>query len=239
MEREAFLRRIRERLGRGRLARAPTREPLRLPEPLVVSPFASRPPPADPVLRFKTELEAVGGVVRIADDLPAAHAALSEELERWDAKRVVSWARSEFSAWQLDWLWGEGRALAWLDPPLDSEAALRAALLECEVGITTVDHAVFGTGTLVLSASRPRPRSLSLLPTVHLALVRQSQFVSRMGEALGPYRTGGALLPSAIHFITGPSRTSDIENDLTIGVHGPAAVSVIVWRDDGPGGKGS
>jgi L-lactate dehydrogenase complex protein LldG len=182
----------------------------------------------------------VGGMVRVADDLEAAHAALKDELERWTARRIVSWARSEFSGWRLDWLWSEGRARAWLDPPLDSEAALRTALLESEIGITTVDHAVVGTGTLVVSAARPRPRSVSLLPTVHVALVRESQLVARMGEVLGAYRAGAGLLPSAIHFITGPSRTSDIENDLTIGVHGPAAVSAIVWRDgEHAGGKRS
>jgi L-lactate dehydrogenase complex protein LldG len=181
-------------------------------------------------LRFKTELEAVGGMVHVAESLVAAHAALRDELERWTARRVVSWARSEFSGWQLGWLWSEGRARAWLDPPLDSETALRKELLECEVGITAVDHAVIGTGTLVLSATRPRPRSVSLLPTVHVALVRESQLVAKMGEVLRAYRAAPPL-PSAIHFITGPSRTSDIENDLTIGVHGPAAVTAIVWRD--------
>ena len=56
--------------------------------------------------------------------------------------------------------------------------------------------------------------------------------VDRLGEAFDGFRQSGAMLASNVHFITGPSRTSDIENDLSIGVHGPAAVSVIVWRDD-------
>jgi L-lactate dehydrogenase complex protein LldG len=85
------------------------------------------------------------------------------------------------------------------------------------------------TGSLVLSASTTRPRQVSLLPTVHLALVREDQLVDRMGEALSSYASGA--MPSAVHFVTGPSRTSDIENDLSIGVHGPAAVSVILWRN--------
>jgi L-lactate dehydrogenase complex protein LldG len=229
MEREAFLRRISERLGRPRPARPSSREPLRLPEPLGVSPLASRPPPADPVLRFKVELEAVGGEVRVAESLCAAHEALRAALASWAAGRVVTWARAEFEAWSVGWLWDELGARAWLEPPLDSEAALRRALLECQIGVTTVDRAIVGTGTLVLTSAPGRPRAVSLLPTVHVALVRESELVADMGQVLSAL--GAAEPPSAVHFVTGPSRTSDIENDLTIGVHGPAAVSVVLFRD--------
>jgi L-lactate dehydrogenase complex protein LldG len=107
----------------------------------------------------------------------------------------------------------------------------RARAFKAHVGITTVDHAVVNTGTLALSAGPGRPRSVSLLPSVHLALVRESQLVDRIGIAFESYRGSGRAPSSAVYFITGPSRTSDIENDLTIGVHGPAAVSVILWRD--------
>lgn len=232
MERQAFLTRISARLGRPAHGSPPERTISSLPEPLEVLAGRSQPPPADPALRFKAELERVGGEVRIAEDLTAAHAALSAELERWGAERMVSWARSEFSPWQLDWLWSERRAQAFGEPPLDSEAALKQALIDSQIGVTVVDYAISGTGSLVLSASPARPRGVSLLPAVHIALVRESQLRSRIGAALSAF---AALeldgLPSAVHFITGPSRTSDIENDLTIGVHGPAAVSVILWRD--------
>lgn len=228
MEREAFLARIRARLGRQGRALPPARVAERLPQPIEVSPFASRPPPADPALRFQSELERVGGEVHIADDLDDARAALAAEIERWDASRVLSWARSEFSDWRVDWLWDERGVLAWGEPPIDDEDALRRALLEAQIGITTVDYAIHTTGSLVLSAAPARPRAMSLLPTVHIALVRESQLRPTMGDALSAFSAG---LPSALYFVTGPSRTSDIENDLTIGVHGPAAVCVILWRD--------
>ena len=83
----------------------------------------------------------------------------------------------------------------------------------------------------MIAASRARPRGVSLLPSLHVALVRESRIVFRLGEALAHFAALGPFAqPSAVHFITGPSRTSDIENDLTIGVHGPAAVVALVRR---------
>ena len=62
----------------------------------------------------------------------------------------------------------------------------RRRAFKAHVGITTVDHAVVNTGTLALSAGPGRPRSVSLLPSVHLALVRESQLVDRIGIASEP-----------------------------------------------------
>ncbi len=145
----------------------------------------------------------------------------------------MSWAASEFAGWGLEAFFRDSQCTCWT--PSEDPAAyarFREVALAAEVGITAVDHAIVNTGTLVVSASRARPRSVSLLPTVHLALVREDQLVDRMGLALAGYASAGTR-PSAIHFITGPSRTSDIENDLSIGVHGPAAVSVLLWRNGG------
>ena len=96
------------------------------------------------------------------------------------------------------------------------------------------------TGTLVLGASRGTPRCVSLLPRTHVALVRASQLVEQFWDVFDEFAgqvwgwEGGytdLALPSQTILITGPSRTSDIENDLTIGVHGPAAVVVLILED--------
>ncbi len=238
MDREAFLNRIAGRLGRQRRHEAPERRERGVPEFYREAPLGSA-QGLDLCERFKLELENVGGEALLVDSLPEAHAALRVVLARWHAQRIVTWARPELAEWQLDWLWraarsptGENaRARAYLDPGLEDEQALRTALLSADVGITAVDFAVANTGTLVVSAAPGRPRSVSLLPTLHLALVKQTELVARLGEALAAYAAlGRDGIPSALHCITGPSRTSDIENDLTIGVHGPAAVTAIVWR---------
>ena len=166
-------------------------------------------------------------VRRVAD----ASAALRDEITQLRATRVVSSARSEFSRFDFAWLWQEGAARAVLDPFLCTEDEQRAALIAAEIGITTVDCAIAATGSLVISAAKTRPRSLSLLPTVHIAVLFASQIRASLGEAFQALARAPGL-PSAAHVITGPSRTSDIENDLTIGVHGPAAVTAIVVEED-------
>ena len=164
----------------------------------------------------------------MASSAEEARAVLAAELGR--AAAVVSWAHDEMArSCGLD-LSEQWRALG--DRCVQPDATdFRAAALRAEVGVTGVDLAIADTGTLVLSAGVGRPRAVSLLPRLHVALVHQRQLVSRLGEGLSRVRAGR---PSAVHFITGPSRTSDIENDLSIGVHGPARVLVIVVPEMAP-----
>ncbi len=89
--------------------------------------------------------------------------------------------------------------------------------------MTGVLCAIAETGTLVLSSAAGR--FASLLPMRHLALVREEQLVPTMAEALAKY---GDELPSAWVQATGPSRTADIELTLSIGVHGPGVVHVVL-----------
>jgi len=180
------------------------------------------------------EFERVGGRVRVVDSLPELSAALDAELAALHAIHVVSWALREFRSWGVEAMWQKHRIVAAGEQAAETEAALRSALLEADVGITTVTHAVAATGSLVVTASPGRPRGVSLLPTTHIALVRSEQIVPTLDSVLSaPASRTRPRLPSALHVITGPSRTSDIENDLTIGVHGPASVVVILLRGSG------
>jgi L-lactate dehydrogenase complex protein LldG len=237
VERQRFLDNIAARLGRPRLAAAPSRTVSGPPEAYCDDPLGARAATMDRAARFKHELELVGGKVTFAASLSEVHAALRAELAFWKAERLVSWAPIEFEGWALDSFLRETRCTTWRpsSDPADQER-FRKAGLASQLGITTVDFAIANTGTLAASVNSRRPRAVSLLPGVHLALVRQTQIVDRLGLAFEAFRQRGVLLASNVHFITGPSRTSDIENDLSIGVHGPAAVSVILWRDGPPRG---
>src|SRR4051794_28484870 len=114
MEREQFLDRIAERLGRARLPRAPPREHVGVPEVPRQQPFGAGAAP-DLAERFALELTRVGGESRLVSDLPSLHSALRDVLERWQAQRVVGWARPELAAFQLEWLWQQPNARAFGD----------------------------------------------------------------------------------------------------------------------------
>lgn len=95
-----------------------------------------------------------------------------------------------------------------------------------DVGITTVQAAIAETGTLVLDSAQERHRLVSLVPPVHIAIVDASKIYETLGEALAFIHK--KEISPAVTFITGPSRTADIELTLTVGVHGPQELYVIV-----------
>lgn len=216
MQREPFLAELSARLGRPRPQVAPVRS-YQSAEPLV-----AELPAAELRQRFRHELTLVGGEVVLARSRDEAVAALAAELR--SAEMVVTWARSELeqaSGLDLADVWRElGERCH--EP---SAADFRGKLLRANVGVTGVDYAIAETGTLVLAASAGRPRAVSLAPRVHVALVHERQLVPERSATWSRFQ---AEMPSALLYITGPSRTSDIENDLAIGVHGPACVRVIV-----------
>ena len=96
-----------------------------------------------------------------------------------------------------------------------------------DVGISTVQAAIAETGTLVLDSARERHRFVSLVPPVHIAIVRASQIYRTLSDVLSLIRKDKEISP-AVTFITGPSRTADIELTLAIGVHGPQKLYVII-----------
>ena len=96
-----------------------------------------------------------------------------------------------------------------------------------DLGITTAQAAIAETGTLVLDSADERHRLVSLVPPVHIAIVAASRICETLGEALALLRNGKDL-SRAVTFVTGPSRTADIELTLTVGVHGPQELYVIV-----------
>ena len=104
-----------------------------------------------------------------------------------------------------------------------------ADLFVFDVGISSVQGAIAETGTLVLEADREQNRLISLVPPVHIAILDAEKIFLTLGETLAALFRDGKVSP-AITFISGPSRTADIELTLAIGVHGPQELYVIVKR---------
>lgn len=94
-----------------------------------------------------------------------------------------------------------------------------------DLGITACVAAVAATGSVVVDAGVAGGRGASLLPTVHLCIVPKARLVATPSDVL---RSGAGPLPSNRVVITGPSRTGDIEQIITLGVHGPTAVHLVV-----------
>lgn len=248
---EAFIRRIAARLGRREpLGEAPARDVRGVPE-FYRSSAATR---QDLIELFAAQWSALSGKVTLIPREEAAAGTadvLGEIVAEGGVSAVSVWDDPEIAALGLDRRleelgvavvpWREMADEAGRESPQQagsnsSKWAGRSPLLRaterCELGIVNPDFAIANTGTLVLQAYGGRGRSVSLLPSRLLAVFPAERIVIRMGEALERLREAAAGqaggLPSSITLITGPSRSADIENDLTIGVHGPGQVHAVI-----------
>lgn len=213
--RNRVLNRVRAALGPA--AKPPLPAPV-LPRPRELETLAAR------VERFTERLESVGGRVRRVASLEEA----AEALARIVAEREVrSLVRSD--AARLDPLVAALPASV----SVGSDPFDREALLAADAGLTGAQGAIAETGTLVLDSRAERHRLASLLPPLHVAVVDAASIVATIGDALARF---GAPPPPALSFITGPSRTADIELELVVGVHGPKALEVILVDASGSDG---
>jgi L-lactate dehydrogenase complex protein LldG len=106
-------------------------------------------------------------------------------------------------------------------------ATVREACAAAEIGITGVEFAMADTGALVVLASSRESRLASLLPLVHIAVVEASRILTGLDELFTLMPDPAAVSRSMV-LIGGPSRTGDIEGILTLGVHGPREVRLVI-----------
>ncbi len=103
----------------------------------------------------------------------------------------------------------------------------KATFFDVDAAITGVAGAVAETGSLIWASSETAPRSATLAPPVHIALVRGEQILPDLVDYFA-LLSEGPPLPANINLITGPSKTADIESTLVTGVHGPGHVEIIL-----------
>lgn len=172
--------------------------------------------------RFVTEAERVGAVVReIADprEVGSSLAALAK------AKGVPLCQTADPD---LDQAFGLAEAGIGLVVGPAPEAILRAG-----IGITRAVLGVAETGSLLVHLDAVDERLLTMLPEIHVALLHRDAIVDSLEEGLLLTRylvlkSSAQGRPSYISWVTGPSRTADIERVLTIGVHGPEALHILL-----------
>jgi L-lactate dehydrogenase complex protein LldG len=208
--RTAILDRIDTALRTGRIpAAAPASE-----APPALEPASSGGvQPSDLRERFAAEARALGIDVFLERSPEAVRDRLASLTS---GQRVLSWNRD-----QLPYDAGDV-----IDGALPGSAP-RSAQAAAEVGVTGCHGAIAETGSLALISKPGCSRSASLLPALHIALVHPRDLVFGMGEFFAA-RAADIAAASNLTFVTGPSRTADIELSLTIGVHGPARVVIII-----------
>jgi L-lactate dehydrogenase complex protein LldG len=126
--------------------------------------------------------------------------------------------------------WDDYQSLDWASAGLEMEA--RPAQGGDKVGVTGSFCAIAETGTLVTLSGEFSPATTSLLPETHIAVLRTSRIVKTMEDAWSLVRQEVGDLPRQVNFISGPSRTADIEMTLVYGAHGPFRVHVILLNDE-------
>jgi L-lactate dehydrogenase complex protein LldG len=226
--RESFLGRIRQR--------SQHHVPFPGPDPgpsVAKSVLSGAEPLSDLITHFTAMLEDVGGYVeRVATAADAREWFVAFARER--AAACVVMDRDVVVPDLADALWSAGVEVV-LAPVGEQDRegaapAFRQACATADLGITGAAYAVADTGTVVALAGPGRPRSTSLLPPVHVAAVRAAQFVPHLSALLERLRADEWRhgLPSAMALITGPSRTADIEQTLSVGVHGPREAYVVI-----------
>jgi|SRR5580658_1022060 L-lactate dehydrogenase complex protein LldG len=107
------------------------------------------------------------------------------------------------------------------------------------VSVTGAFAGIAETGTLMLVSGEDRPTTLNFLPDTHIVVLRADQIVGPYEEAWDRLRRAGAIpargnLPRTVNFITGPSRTGDIEQRIQLGAHGPRRLHIVLIEDPTP-----
>jgi len=191
-----------------------------------VAPLSSRPaiyearqPEVIDSERFLNEVRKLSGIAQklIPSDIDTALKTLVTEQ---NIHKVTAWETPSLR--QL----GVTEILNSLGVELISPNASKHEMALCDLGITEADFLLPETGTLVLYSSFEKPRAVSLLPRIHLAIVRPEMLRADMHQVFAEAKEHPYLV-----FITGPSRTADIELTVTLGVHGPK--NLFVWMLEG------
>lgn len=213
-DRASFIARISARLGRASATIPPApavdQSIVRLiaADADLAATFTARATAAGMTVHRATALSADDQVLRLLTDLGARRIAIAEAPL---LKSLTARLTAPESHDLINWRDGPG-----LDP-----------LYSADAGITDVQAAIAETGTLVCASGPSRGRGLSLVPPVHIAIVRRSDVIADLVDL----RPDPAALPSSLVLITGPSKTADIEGILITGVHGPRAVHIVLIED--------
>jgi L-lactate dehydrogenase complex protein LldG len=193
---------------------------------------------------LETLIQAAGSIhltVRTCTDINAVTAAIAEVVgakdpEWGDQKSVVAWQDPLIESLNLP------AALSEQDMPVffadlqnTDEESLRRRVIEAYIGITAADFCMADTATLVMRTRPGQARSVSLVPAIHIAVIELNRIIADLKELYALLKwdpqESKAGLTNCMTFISGPSKTADIEATMVHGAHGPREVHVYVIKN--------
>lgn len=173
--------------------------------------------PAELLVRFIAESEAAAATVARVAGRAGIAAAVADYLTAHDLPRRI---RAAPALKDVSWPEGTGIAVEYGKADADTPVGLSCAV----AGIAE-------TGTLVLPSGPASPTTLNYLPDVHIVVLETARVVGSYEDAWARFRgeaAGGDFMPRAVNWITGPSRSADIELILLLGVHGPRRLHILL-----------
>jgi len=158
-------------------------------------------------------------LVRVPDEAAAGQAVA-------DLARAKAWKQVAYHGAPLV----RSVAAALPCPAWEADASFDKQKLEgCDAAITSCEVIVAQLGSILVSSASSGGRALSILPHVHVVVARVDQVVPDLATAIAQVQaTHGEKMPSMLSFITGPSRTGDIERILVLGAHGPKELFLVL-----------
>ena len=168
-------------------------------------------PPDDPVATFTARATAIDAEVRILNSAAGIAEAVADLLRSKNLPAEIHIAPEM------------------LAPDLPMLTIKRGAPGPDDAALTSAPFAIAETGTLAYSASAASPASWHFWPGFEIAVLRAADIMPNMENVLARIKARG--LPHTINFVSGPSRTGDIEQTLELGAHGPKALAILIIRE--------
>lgn len=210
--REKVIARIRSALGRGEPNDVQTAE---LDERMARHSRHVEPAFDEPLQqRFRQKLEAAEASFAALDTLAGVGPEIERYLEAADLeKRLVT---------------SGDKLLAAIEWPSSIDARQWATGDDDQVSLTMAYCGIAETGTLMLISGEQNPIRLNFLPDYHIVVLKANQLLPRMEDAWDNLRESVTRMPRTVNFISGPSKTADIEQTVEYGAHGPRCLHVIL-----------
>jgi len=205
--RELILQRIKSSMEQGR----------NFPVPAYDKSSSVFPVPQDLLKTFTDELNAIGGNVILGDNIQELIAHFELICHQKQISKVFC-IDEEIKSYLKD---------SSIDTTKNSKD-----FKEMQLGVTRCEFLVARMGTVVVTSGQPSGRRLNVFPPIHVVFAKSSQLVAFPEEALEKLNEKyNNILPSFISFITGASRTADIEKTLVMGAHGPKEIFVFIDKN--------